>query len=159
MASWISRIPAVRSTLDLSPGQLGLLLLCPAVGSAVALPTAGHVVLRLGARGALRVFSVLCAGGVMVAGAGVSARLPLLAAFGLFLFGLGTSLWDVAMNVEGAAVEQALQRSIMPRFHAGWSLGSVGGAIVGAGFAAAGTPLVVHLLIASVACLAGAQVA
>ena len=36
MASWISRIPAVRSTLDLSPGQLGLLLLCPAVGSALA---------------------------------------------------------------------------------------------------------------------------
>jgi MFS family permease len=159
MASWISRIPAVRSTLDLSPGQLGLLLLCPAVGSAIALPTAGHVVLRLGARGALHVFSVVCAGGVAVAGAGVSAHQPLLAAFGLFLFGLGTSLWDVAMNVEGAAVEQALRRSIMPRFHAAWSLGSVAGALVGAGFAAVSAPLVVHLLIASAVCLAAAQVA
>ncbi len=159
MASWIARIPAVRSTLDLTPGQLGLLLLCPAIGSALALPTAGHVVLRLGARGALHVFSVVCAGGVMVAGAGVSSHLALLAALGLFLFGLGTSLWDVAMNVEGAAVEQALGRSIMPRFHASWSLGSVGGALVGAGFAAVGAPLVVHLLIASVVCLALAQLA
>ncbi len=159
MASWISRIPAVRSTLDLSPGQLGLLLLCPALGSALALPTAGHVVLRLGARGALHVFSVVCAGGVMVAGAGVSGHQPLVAALGLFLFGLGTSLWDVAMNVEGAAVEQGLRRSIMPRFHAAWSLGSVAGALVGAGFAAVGAPLVVHLLIAGAVCLVAAEVA
>jgi MFS family permease len=157
MASWIARIPTVRSTLELTPGQLGLLLLCPAVGSALALPVAGHVVLRLGAKGSLRAFSVVCAGGVMLAGAGVSAKLPLLAALGLFFFGLGTSLWDVAMNVEGAAVEQGLGRSIMPRFHAAWSLGSVAGALIGAGFAAIGTPLVVHLLIASAAVLGLAQ--
>ena len=119
----------------------------------MALPLAGHVVLRLGARRALRVFSVVCAGGVMVFGAGVSAQLALLAAIGLFVFGLGTSLWDVAMNVEGAAVEQGLRRSIMPRFHASWSLGSVAGALVGAGFAALGAPLVVHLLIAGGVCL------
>jgi MFS family permease len=159
MASWISRIPAVRSSLDLTPGHLGLLLLCPAIGSALALPLAGHVVLRLGAKGALRVFSVICAGGVMLAGAGVSAQLVLLAALGLFVFGLGTSLWDVAMNVEGAAVEQGLRRSIMPRFHAAWSLGSVAGALVGAGFAAIGTPLVVHLLISSALCLGLAELA
>ena len=115
MASWISRIPTVRSTLDLSPGRLGVLLLCPALGSAVALPLAGHIVLRLGARRALRVFSVVGVGCVMVFGAGVSAQLALLAAIGLFVFGVGTSLWDVAMNVEGAAVEQGLRRSIMPR--------------------------------------------
>ena len=149
MASWVSRIPAARSSLHLSPGQLGLLLLCPAIGSALALPAAGHVVLRLGAQGAIRVFAVVCAGGTVLAGAGVSAHLALLAALGLFFFGLGTSLWDVAMNVEGAAVEQALTRSIMPRFHAGWSLGSVAGALVGAGFAALDPPLVVHLAITS----------
>ena len=71
MASWVARIPAARSSLDLSPGHLGLLLLCPAIGSALALPAAGHVVLRLGARGAIRVFAVVCAGGTVLAGAGV----------------------------------------------------------------------------------------
>jgi hypothetical protein len=36
--SWVSRVPAVRDGLDLSPAQLGLLLLCPGVGSMVGLP-------------------------------------------------------------------------------------------------------------------------
>ena len=36
------------------------------------------------------------------------------------------------MNVEGAVVERLLGRSIMPRFHAGWSLGTFTGAGLGA---------------------------
>jgi MFS family permease len=151
MASWVSRIPAARATLDLSPGRLGLLLLCLALGSAVALPLAGQIVLKSGARGALRIFALVCSCGLVLAGAGVTAKLPLLAAVGLFVYGLGTSIWDVAMNVEGAAVERGLARSIMPRFHAGWSLGGVAGAAAGAVFAAAHTPLAVHLTLAGVA--------
>ena len=49
---------------------------------------------------------------------------------GLFLVGFSNGIWDVAMNVEGAAVEQRLGRSIMSRFHAGWSLGTVAGALI-----------------------------
>ncbi|MFL6099223.1 MAG: MFS transporter [Actinomycetales bacterium] len=159
MASWVARIPGARATLDLSPGRLGLLLLCLAAGSAVALPVAGQIVLKIGARGAMRVFAAVCSGGAMIAGAGVSAKLPLLAAAGLFVYGLGTSIWDVAMNVEGAAVEQGLRRSIMPRFHAAWSLGGVGGAGIGAVFAALDVPLVVHLTLAGAAALVAAEAA
>jgi predicted MFS family arabinose efflux permease len=36
------------------------------------------------------------------------------------------------MNVEGAEVERLLDRSIMPRFHAAFSLGTVAGAAIGA---------------------------
>ena len=43
-------------------------------------------------------------------------------------YGIGTGVWDVAMNVEGAEVERGLGRSIMPRFHAAWSVGSIAGA-------------------------------
>ena len=48
---------------------------------------------------------------------------------GLFVFGVGTGGWDVAMNVQGALVERRLGRAIMPRFHAGFSLGTVAGAL------------------------------
>ena len=41
-----------------------------------------------------------------------SASLPVVV--GLFLFGFGNGAWDVAMNVQGAAVEQRLGRAIMP---------------------------------------------
>jgi MFS family permease len=157
-ATWISRIPAVRSTLELSPGHLGLLLLCPAVGSVVSLPLAGQVVLRLGARLALRIFAVVCIGGVALAGIGVTAKVIPVVALGLFAYGLGTGTYDVAMNVEGAAVERLLGRSIMPRFHAGWSLGTVAGALVGAGAAALGISVVLHLVVLCVLILVATQV-
>jgi MFS family permease len=136
----------VRSTLDLSSGRLGLLLLAPAAGSVLSLPLAGHVVKRLGARRAIRVFGCVCNGGVALAGVGVSAHLIPIVVLGLFCYGLGTGTYDVAMNVEGAAVEQLLSRSIMPRFHAAWSLGTVSGALVGAGAAALGVSVVTHLV-------------
>ena len=41
-ASWVSRIPEVRSSFDLTNGQLGLVLLAIALGSVLALPTTGR---------------------------------------------------------------------------------------------------------------------
>lgn len=51
------------------------------------------------------------------------------------------------MNVHAAAVEQRAGRAIMPRFHAGYSIGTVGSALLGAGLIALGVPVTVHLLI------------
>jgi fucose permease len=72
-------------------------------------------------------------------------------AAGLFLFGLGNGAWDVAMNVQGAAVERALGRAILPRFHAGWSIGTVAGAGVGAVMVVLQVPVTVHLIAATLA--------
>ena len=60
------------------------------------------------------------------------------AAAGLFVYGVGTGIWDVAMNVEGAEVERGLGRSVMPRFHAGFSLGTILGAGIGVAVTALG---------------------
>jgi hypothetical protein len=69
-----------------------------------------------------------------------------LAGVGLVLLGGGNSTWDVAMNVEGADVERRLGRTLMPRFHAGFSLGTVGGAGLSAVAAAAGVSVTTQLL-------------
>lgn len=65
---------------------------------------------------------------------------------GIFLFtqGLGTASWNVASNVQGAAMERALGRSIMPALHGFFSIGTVLGAGVGALGAAINLPLYVH---------------
>ena len=60
--------------------------------------------------------------------------------------GLGMGVWDVAMNVEGAAVERRLGRSLMPRLHAAFSLGTVAGAGIGAAAAAVALPLSLQVL-------------
>jgi fucose permease len=64
---------------------------------------------------------------------------------GLFLLGLGTGMWDVAQNLEGAIIERALDRAIMPWFHAAFSGGTVVGALAGAAMTWLQVPLVTHL--------------
>ena len=64
-ASWASRIPDAKATLNLSPGQLGVVLLFASAGSIVGLPMAGHIVHRIGAAdasGALRPVMATIAG-------------------------------------------------------------------------------------------------
>ena len=60
------------------------------------------------------------------------------------------------MNVEGSAVERELGRAIMPRFHAGFSIGTVAGALVGAAMVALGVSATVHLVaVAAIVAVAG----
>jgi MFS family permease len=147
-ASWASRIPQVKHTLRLDPGQLGLVLLSIAVGSVFALPLAGIVVTRMGPSRTIVAMSVVLATGMATAAVGLHQGVGLVVV-GLFLLGFGNGTWDVAMNVEGAAVEQRLGRSVMSRFHAGWSLGSVGGALIGAIMVACHVGVTTHLLLVS----------
>jgi MFS family permease len=144
-ASWVSRIPESRALLGLTPGQLGTVLLALSVGSIVALPAAGTWVHRFGASRVVGSAAVVDAAGLVAAGTGVGTGQVWLTATGLLLLGFGSGVWDVAMNVEGAAVERAARRTIMPRFHAAFSLGTVVGAGVGAAAAGLGVPGVAHL--------------
>ncbi|MFI7575535.1 MFS transporter [Micromonospora sp. NPDC049497] len=156
VATWFARVPAVREALDLSAGRLGLLLLAMSAGAIVAMPTSGLVAQRLGTARAVVVATVLVALGLAVVGisGGVVGSLAGVAV-GLFALGFGSGMCDVAMNIEGAAVERRLGRTIMPRFHAAWSLGSVAGAGLGAGAARLGVPVAVHLTVLAAIVLAG----
>ncbi|GAA1431620.1 MFS transporter [Microlunatus lacustris] len=147
-ATWASRIPQVRDALAAPPSTLGLVLLAVAVGSLVALPLAGLVVTRLGTARTVAAMACCVAAGLVVVGLGYQAGvLPVVV--GLFLIGFGNGTWDVAMNVEGAAVEQRLGQAIMPRFHAGFSVGTVVGALGGAAMVALDVPVTAHLLAAA----------
>jgi predicted MFS family arabinose efflux permease len=145
-ASWVSRVPAIRDGLDLTPGRIGLLLLCLSAGTAVALPLSGAVVGRLGPARTVAVSSVVVAAGLVVMALGLAAASVPLVALGMLGYGVGTSSWDVAMNVEAADVERRLGRTIMPRFHAGFSAGTVTGALVGAACARVGIGLPAQLV-------------
>jgi fucose permease len=149
-ASWAARIPQVRDGLRVTPGVLGLILLSVAVGSTIATPLSGLVITWLGDSRTVAVMALTAAVGMATVGVGYRYGIPPVAA-GLFLFGFSSGTWDVAMNVQGAAVEQALGRSVMSRFHAGWSIGTVAGAGAGAAMVALGVPVTVHLLAAALA--------
>ena len=135
-ASWASRIPQVRDGLELNPQQLGLVLLAIAIGSLISMPLAGVVISRLGAAWTIRAMSLILAAGLTTAALGYNTGVAPVVV-GLFFLGFGSGTWDVAMNVEGAEVERRLGRSIMPRFHAGFSVGTVAGALGGSAMIAA----------------------
>ncbi|MFY1693213.1 MFS transporter [Plantactinospora sp. WMMB782] len=156
LASWFARLPAARDALGLTPGRLGLLLLAASSGALLALPTAGILAHRMGAARAVGAATALAASGLVLAGVATGSwhTVPLVAV-GLFALGYGSGTCEVAMNVEAAAVERRLGRTVMPRFHAAWSLGTVAGAAVGAGTARLGVPIGLHLGLAAAVMLAG----
>jgi fucose permease len=144
-ASWAARIPQVRDRLHLDPSELGLVLLSIAGGSVIALPLSGPVVARLGSRRTVAATASLLAAALAAAGGGyLVGVVPVMLA--LFAFGFGNGACDVAMNVQAAVVERHLGRSIMPRFHAGFSVGTVLGALIGAAMVAADVPVTAHLI-------------
>jgi fucose permease len=154
-ASWASRIPQIRDELELTPQRLGLVLLAIAVGSVTAMPLSGLVVGHLGTARTVAVTTLVAAAGLATAAVGYRIGIAPVVV-GLFALGLGMGTWDVAMNVEGSAVEQELKRAIMPRFHAGFSVGTVAGALIGVAMVALGVSTTVHLLaIAAIAAVVG----
>src|SRR4029079_9478667 len=100
---------------------------------------------RLGTARTIAVMALVAAAGLAAAGLGYRVGVGPVGV-GLFALGVGNGPWDVAMNVEGSAVEQELSRAIMPRFHAGFSIGTVAGALVGATMVALSVSATVHLV-------------
>ena len=158
-AAFLSRTPALRDDLGLSTAELGLLLLCLSGGAVVGLPLSGPIVQRVGPTHAVAGGAITVAVGLAALAAALFAGSVPPAALGLAVTGLGMGVWDVAMNVEGAAVERRLERSLLPRLHAAFSLGTVGGALLGAAAAAAGVALSVQVLAVGLAAPLAAVVA
>ncbi len=141
-----SRVPDIRDTFDLSPAQLGVTLLALSAGSVCGLPSAGPLAARLGQAMTVRIGITLASTGLSVVAAATHLVTPRpVLMLGLFLAGAGIGIWDVAMNIEGAAVERALSANIMPHFHAAFSAGTVGSALIGALLSSIMFPVALHL--------------
>lgn len=154
-STWAARLPTIRDHLDFSPAQMGLVLLVGSLAAVVALPLSGVILPRTGLQPAIGGASVLALVGMIAAAASVAAGEPVLVAATFFIYVAGTSIWDVAMNVHGTQVEHTTGRAIMPLFHAGFSFGTIIGALSGWAAERAELALVPHIAgVTSVAVLA-----
>ncbi|MDN5797119.1 MAG: MFS transporter, partial [Intrasporangium sp.] len=145
-AAFASRVPDIKHTLGLSPGELGVTLLALSAGSVLGLPVSGWFANRFGAARTVVGAGLVQATGLVLAGVAVTAfgsRPVLMAA--LFVTGLGVGVFDVGMNFEGASVERLLGRSVMPHFHAMFSAGTVVSALIGALLSGLHVPVLAHL--------------
>jgi MFS family permease len=151
VATWASRVPAIKQTLGVDNVQVGIMLLIGGLASIVGLSVSSIIMARFGARkgmlGAILIFAV----GIALIGVGTDSvgSVPLVIV-GLMMWGFGNGSVDVMMNVEGAAIEAQSSRTLLPLFHAFFSAGTVVGAGLGVAFIGAGWNVVTHLTVIAV---------
>ncbi|MEV7929099.1 MFS transporter [Kitasatospora sp. NPDC088779] len=145
-ATWVSRIPALKTRLDLGEAQIGLLLMTCGVGAAVSFPLVAVLMRRFGSR-LLSVLSALALGVVLVA-LSVVPDYPLTLLV-LFCDGVAVGCLNVAMNAQGAALEARYARTTMSRLHATFSAGSLLAALLASGVTAFTGTLAVHFGVAA----------
>jgi MFS family permease len=138
VSAWGPRLPAIKASLGIDPATIGLLLAGVTVGAILGLLASTPVLHRLGGRRAVPGALLLIAAALAVMGlALILTSVPLLAV-AFVIAGLGVGALDVMINVEGAAVERLVARTLMPGMHAAWSVGVAAGSGIGAACAALG---------------------
>ncbi|MFM9611986.1 MFS transporter [Streptomyces sp. V2] len=149
LGSWAPRVPALAEQIGAQEGALGLSLLGASVGMIAASLLAGRLCAAFGARVVMTASGV--AGSAMLPALGLAGS-P--AALGLLLIALGAmvGVMDVAMNVAGVTATRRTGRSIMPLFHAAFSLGTLAGSVGAAVAAGQGVAPVRHFAIVAVVC-------
>ena len=152
---WVARLPSIRDDLGVSIAELGILSFALPAGSLVGIAVASPLLLRLGSRSSLVIGMIGLAAALSIVGLGSSVLHSYAVVFTALLFtGVTLGFSDVVMNVEGAAAERALGRALLPRLHAGPTLGVVLAALGGAASAQAGWPVAAYFLPASALILA-----
>ncbi|MEU3160292.1 MFS transporter [Streptomyces griseoincarnatus] len=126
--SFATRVPWIQDHAGVSAGQLGLALAFPALGASLAMPLAGGIAHRFGARNALRGLLALWTLALILPSLAPNLLTLCLA---LFVYGATAGMSDVAMNALGVEVENRLDRSIMSGLHGMWSVGAVVGSAAG----------------------------
>ena len=146
--NWFPRIPDVQAQLGIGPAELAIALLAMPIGGFIATMLTARIIERLSARRTILLgFLVYLAMQLLP---GWAWSVPSLFA-ALFLMGASYVAVDVATNVEATRVQDAIGRRILSTCHGFWSLGSMVGLVMGAGFAQAEIGTRWHLLIVAVA--------
>ncbi|GAA3413759.1 MFS transporter [Paenibacillus hodogayensis] len=128
---------------------MGWIIFGLAVGAIIGLLVASHLIANRGGRFVMIAGLVVSSVGLIVVGlAGTWLTSGIILFLGLAVFGFGNGICDVAMNVEGTAVERAAQKSLLTGFHATFSLGTLLGAMTGSAAIKAGVSVTVHMMLA-----------
>jgi MFS family permease len=146
ISAWGPRLPAIKAGLGIDTAAIGLLLAGVTVGAILGLLGSTPVLHWLGSRRAIAAALLLITAALAVMGLALIVGSVPLVAVAFVIVGLGIGTLDVLINVEGAAVEQAAGRTLMPMMHAAWSIGVAAGAGIGAACAALGVSPAAQLI-------------
>ncbi|MCX5163635.1 MFS transporter [Streptomyces sp. NBC_00264] len=145
-ATWASRLPAIKTRLDLTEAELGLLLMACGAGAAASFPLVAILMKRMGSR-RLAVLSAVALSLLLLA-LSAAPNYPV-ALVVICCDGIAVGALNVAMNAQGAALEVTYQRTAMARLHATFSAGSLFAALLASGVNLLTTDVTVHFGVAA----------
>ncbi|MDX2246807.1 MAG: MFS transporter [Bacteroidia bacterium] len=125
---WVTRLPYVKDKLQLSEGELGLVLFFLPLGAIAAMSVISRYIQKWGAGRVTIVTSAFFCVTMIVP---VSAVSVWMLAMGLFMGGMASGAMDIAMNAVAASLEKQYKTVIMSTCHGFFSLGGMVGAFIG----------------------------
>ncbi|EAZ6296049.1 MFS transporter [Salmonella enterica] len=154
MASWATRTPAIRDILSVSTAEMGAVLFGLSIGSMSGILCSAWLVKRFGTRKVIRTTMTCAVTGMVIFSVALWCASPLIFALGLAVFGASFGAAEVAINVEGAAVERELNKTVLPMMHGFYSFGTLAGAGVGMALTALSVPANIHIILAAAVAIA-----
>ncbi|MFD0201036.1 MULTISPECIES: MFS transporter [Saccharothrix] len=143
IATYLVRIPSLKTGLGLTESQLAVVLTCFGVAAILTMQLVGGLVARFGSVKVIRITLVLLPFGL--AGIGAADDIVQLAV-AVTVTGAVHGTLDVAMNAHAVVVERLRGRPMMNGCHAAWSISAIIASLVGAPVIRAGIPVEQHTL-------------
>lgn len=125
--TWATLIPTFKARFGLSEAAIGVVLLGMVIGAMTSMPVAGHRIARHGSRANLVWLApAFCLALVVLVA--VPNFIALVAA--ATLFGALKGAYDVSVNSQAIAIENAARSPVMGTFQALWSIGGLVSALI-----------------------------
>lgn len=145
-ATWASRIPDIKSMLNLSEGDLGTVLFAIPFGQLFIMPFSGTLATKYGSHKTAVAGLSLYVISLVTLGLATQRDHLLLA---LFFFGVFSNLTNISINTQGIYAESLYKRAIMSSFHGAWSIAGFTGAVISLGMTALNLSPLLHFAIVS----------
>ena len=129
--SLMVRLPEIRELLGVNTAELGLILVAGSIGSLASLSMVGQAIGRFGTKPIILIFSTLFF--IAFLGQAFFATFSSVPGYvvAAIVAGFAAGAADVGINVDGSVIEKTIKRSALPRMHAAFSFGALGGATIG----------------------------
>ena len=124
----VARLPDFKIQLDATTGEIGRMLFCVSFGTLFTLSFIGKVIAKRGSK-PVAIYGSIGAALALIPIAFSDSFLTL--GISLFIFGIGITIQDVAMNSHAATLEHETGAKLMSGFHALFSVGALLGGLIG----------------------------
>ena len=148
LASWASRIPTIKSVLEINDAELGSLLFVMPISQLLGLPMSGWLATKFETRWPLLFSSFLHVVSLFVIGL---AQNILSLVIAMFFFAFTMRILNIAMNAQALTLQKRYEKKINGSFHGLWSLGGISGVGLTTLMIAIDMDIKMHFLIVSIA--------